>query len=150
MEVLNNKLFRFFLLGPFAGALVSATTTFSGVIIWMYYDQIDFYFRGWPGVSVHFMMNTFFNSIASIIPGGILLFIEHITERRVRMICYLITLPILLFSIFIPYVYVEFSKHEIFGHPFLEPILFVIISIFLGLTLLRRDTEQNTKAGGNH
>jgi hypothetical protein len=138
-----NKVLRFLLLGPIAGALAGGSVTCAGVIVWVFFGEPpDFYFRGWWWVEATFILQLIVGSIVGVLPGAILITFEHEARRVVRLLWFLVMLPLAAFVISVPWVYIEFIRHRSF-FPLWPQSLTVVLCCALGPLLSRSWTERD-------
>ena len=75
---------KYYLLGPFAGAGVGAINTASAAWSWEHFGRPDFYFRSWGDVDFHLAVMVVGGAVAGCAFGAIWDLIERASIRRVN------------------------------------------------------------------
>ena len=77
---------RLFLLGPVTGGLVGFAQTSAAVLWWVHYGEPDFYFRGWSGVDMDYMLSTIGGGIVGVGYAVLIWGFERLTARHIRLL----------------------------------------------------------------
>jgi len=143
----RNRLLRFLLLGPTAGAFAATSNTCGALIVWVLFGEPDFYFRGWNSVPLSFILGSIIGARTGIIYGLLLTTFEILTRRTVRISWLLVNLAMISFLASVLVAYIEIKAFVEVGRLSQVPIwweeLFsIVVCCILGPMLSKRITPN--------
>jgi hypothetical protein len=125
----RRPFWRFVLLGPVTGSAVGFVQTSAAVVCWLAHGAPDFFFRGWSGVDMHYVLLIIGGGIVGI-PYGICLWLfERLSLRRVRLF---IAVPLLLVVALLiegGIVWIEFERRKLLDVRLLPQMAAVLIGL---------------------
>ncbi len=95
---------------------ISFIDVISAFCFWIYFNQPDFYFRGWNGVVIHLFLWLIIGALSGLLYGFLLTNVEYILKKRIWtkfLFIWLIVSAIILFSINNYFVMKNFSLNPL-------------------------------------
>lgn len=134
---LSQRILRYALLGPVAGAIIGAIDTATALCFWLFHGQPDFYFRGWSGVRMTLPALTVGGAMAGVAFAVMLYLTERLLRRTAPMRLLLIAMAAVAVVTFLIVDCLRFRDMELWGG-FWPETWVAVASYFCALLLAHR------------